>query len=229
MGRVVLAVLDHRDRHRDLAWSAPAAACRPRSRAGRAVHRLRRPGPARLRRSPASSAALLAPLAEAEISVFTHLDLRHRLDPGPAAPTPSAPPRPGDDAGHTVVAAVPVDARPEGQDDMSVTTPRRLPRRRRRRRPEVAPAPRTSRWSSTTARTYDSATRVHRQPLQGQPGAVEPGGRQGRHRPRRRPQLRRRQLLHRPRGLPDHPRGRRAGRRRTSASARSTWSSAPPA
>ena len=46
---------------------------------------------------------------------------------------------------------------------------------------------------------------------------------------RRRPQLRRRQLLHRPRGLPDHPRRRRAGRRATSASARSTSSSAPPA
>ena len=37
----------------------------------------------------------------------------------------------------------------------------------------------------------------------------------------------RRQLLHRPRGLPDHPRRRRAGRRPASASARSTSSSAP--
>ena len=56
--------------------------------------------------------------------------------------------------------------------------------------------------------------RLHRQPLQGQPGAVEPGGRQGRRRARGGAQLRRRQLLHRRRGLPDHPRGRRAGRAR---------------
>ncbi len=71
--------------------------------------------------------------------------------------------------------------------------------------------------------------RLHRQPLQGQPGAVEPAGRPGRRRARRRPQLRRRQLLHRPRRLPDHPRGRRARRGARSASAPSTSWSAPPA
>ena len=54
-------------------------------------------------------------------------------------------------------------------------------------------------------------------------------GRHGRHRHGGRPQLRRRQLLHRPRRLPDHARHRRAGRRAASASAPSTSSSARPA
>ena len=42
---------------------------------------------------------------------------------------------------------------------------------------------------------------------------MEPGGGQGRRRACGGPQLRRGQLLHRPRRVPDHPRGRRAGGR----------------
>ena len=100
-----------------------------------------------------------------------------------------------------------------GHRAVSVTAPQRLPGRRRRRRPQGRAARRTSPSSSTTAPRYDSASVFTANRCKAEPGAVEPGGRQGRHRPRRRPQLRRRQLLHRAGRLPDHPRRRRAGRR----------------
>ena len=156
-------------------------------------------------------AELLAPLAEAEISVFTlsTYDTDWILVPGRRRRR--GPRRSGDDRATTVTAAVPAKPPQEEAADER-HHPRRLPRRRRRRRPQVQrrQGRRAGRQRRPDLRLRH---RLHRQPLQGQPGAVEPGGRQGRHRPRRRPQLRRRQLLHRPRGVPDHARGRRAGRR----------------
>ncbi len=55
--------------------------------------------------------------------------------------------------------------------------------------------------------------RLHLQPRQGRPGALVRAGPQGRPGLRRRPQLRRRQRLYGPQGLPGHPRHRREGRR----------------
>ncbi|CAA9366262.1 MAG: Glutamate N-acetyltransferase @ N-acetylglutamate synthase, partial [uncultured Nocardioidaceae bacterium] len=93
--------------------------------------------------------------------------------------------------------------------------PPRVPRRRCRRGAEEprpgrpAARPRARRQRRTPRRLRQ---RLHQQPLQGQPRAVERAGGEGRHRPGGGPQLRRRELLHRARGVPDHPRHRRAGR-----------------
>ena len=229
MGRVVLAVLDHRDGAARPAWSARGAACR------------RRPSrPARSPRSPCEGpldfsltgvlATLLQPLAEAEISVFTISTF---------------------DTDWVLV--------PVGDADRAAEEWRRSRARRRPRRPQSTAheeQQETTTMSVThpagfTAAGVEAGLKtsggkdvalvvntgpdlrlrlgVHRQPLQGQPDPVERGGRQGRHRPRGRAQLRRRQLLHRRRGLPDHARRRRAGRRRPRHRRRSTWSSARPA
>ena len=83
--------------------------------------------------------------------------------------------------------------------------PAGLPRRRRRRRAqgERRPRPRARRQRRPGPRRR---RRLHHQPRQGRAGAVDRAGRRRRRVARGRPQLRRRQRVHRPRGLPGHPR-----------------------
>ena len=152
VGRVVLAVLDHRDRHRDLAWSARPAACRRRREQPAAVHRVRGRGPARLRADRRARRAAGAARRGGDQRLHASR---------PSTPTGSwsrstTPTRAAEAwrrAGHERRRRRPRPSRPQEEaEQMSVTQPRRLPRRRRRRRARSPPAPRTSPWSSTTAR-----------------------------------------------------------------------------
>ena len=133
------------------------------------------------------------------------------------------------------------DARPAGDGRPVRRTESRRERHRARRgsgrpasppgsRPAAAP---TSRWSSTTGPTPTAAgvftaNRVKAAPVLWSQQVLAGGVRA-----RGRAQLRRRQRLHRPAGLPGHPRHRRAhrgraDRRRGRSSAPATWRSARP-
>ena len=213
MGRVVVAVLDHGDRPGDQRGLRHAQRAEE-GQAGWSVHRLRREGAARLRPDRRAGRRCCS----------RSRTRRSASSPSPPSTptgcwsrwaTPSAPPRRGNDPGtpSRPPSPSPPRRRTSEQDPDERHTPRRLHRSRRRSGPE-------DQWRQGRRpgrqRRADLRLRlgVHRQPLQGQPDPVEPGGGQGRHRPRRRAQLRWRQLLHGRRGLPDHARGRRTGGRR---------------
>ena len=182
-----------------------------------AVHGLRGRGTARLLadRDPGRAAG---PAGRGRHQRLHAVDVRHRLDPRPGGLRRRAPRRHGDDPGTRSRPPFP-PLHPERHHVMSVTTPAGF------RAHGVAAGLKSSGAQGRRAgRQRRPAVRLrqrlHRQPLPGQPGALEQGGRQGRRRAGGRAQLRRRQLLHRPRGLPDHARRRRAGRRAGRRSAR---------
>ena len=148
MGRVVLAVLGHRDRDRDLRWSAPRAACRPRAVHQQAVHGVRgrrarstSPSPACWRRCsrrwprPGSACSpsrrstptgSSCPVGDADRAADEWRRRRAHRRPGRPRHAPT-------EAHQMTVTAPPASGPPASPPDSS------------------PPAPRTSPWSSTTA------------------------------------------------------------------------------